>query len=120
MNSENISTAARAPPWRLFYLPLYHESAVGSIAKKENIVSFSVPYPADKYEALVFHADERGEKVEDYMAESLEDWYRKRVPVGIRKYLDAKYEKEFGKPPGPLNIPAPEPEGSIDIPSWES
>ena len=53
------------------------------------------------------------------MAESLEDWYRRKVPSGIRKYLDAKYEKEFGAPPEPLNIPAPEPEGSADVPSWE-
>lgn len=101
-------------------MQLYHRIEVKAIAKKENIVSFSVPYPADKYEALLFHADERGEKLEDYMAESLEDWYRKRVPVGIRKYLDAKYEKEFGRPPGPLNTPAPEPGGSTDTASWES
>ena len=83
-------------------------------------MNFSVPFPADKYEALVFHAEEREEKIEDYMAESLEDWYRKKVPVGIRKYLDAKYEKEFGTPPGPLKIAAAEPEGSAHIPSWES
>ena len=70
-------------------------------------MNFSVPFPADKYEALVFHAEEREEKIEDYV-------------VGIRKYLDAKYEKEFGTPPGPLKIAAAEPEGSANIPSWES
>lgn len=53
------------------------------------------------------------------MADSLEAWYRKKVPSGVRKYLDAKYEKEFGTPPGPLNIPASEPEGSADFPFWE-
>lgn len=91
-----------------------------AIAKKENIVSFSVPFSSEKFEALVFHAEDRGEKVEDYMAESLEEWYRKKVPAGIRKYLDAKYKREYGTPPGPLNILAAEPEGSVDIPSWES
>lgn len=91
-----------------------------AIAKKENIVSFSVPFPSDKYEALLFHAQKRGEKVEDYMANSLESWYRKKVPSGIRDYLDEKYELEFGTPPGPLKTPAAEPEGSIDVTSWES
>lgn len=107
-------------PLAAFLLRLYHRTEVKAIAKKENIVSFSVRFPADKYEALVFHAEERGEKVEDYMAGSLENWYRKKVPGRIREYLDAKYEKEFGKPPGPLNIPATEPDGSADVPSWES
>lgn len=83
-------------------------------------MSFSVSYPADKYDALKFHVEEKGGSMEDCMAESLEDWYRRKVPSGIRKYLDAKYEKEFGAPPEPLNIPAPEPEGSMDVPSWES
>lgn len=119
LNSDNNSAAARAPPWGAFFLPIYHRIEVKAIAKKENIVSFSVQFPADKYEALVFHAEERGEKVEDYMADSLESWYRKKVPGRIREYLDTKYEKEFGKPPGPLNIPATEPEGSADNPSWE-
>ena len=91
-----------------------------AIAKKENIVNFSVPFFSEKFEALVIYAENRGEKVEDYMAESLEEWYRKKVDTRVRKYLDAKYEKEFGKPPGPLNIPATEPEGSADVPSWES
>lgn len=91
-----------------------------SIAKKENIVSFSVPFSSEKFEALVFHAEDRGEKVEDYMAESLEEWYRKKVDTRVRKYLDAKYEKEFGRPPGPLNTPSPEPEGGADASPWES
>ena len=90
-----------------------------AIAKKENIVSFSVPFPVDKYVALTFYAGERGEKVEDYMTESLEKWYRKKVEPGVRKYLDAKWEKECGAPPEPLKTPAPEPEGSTDAPSWE-
>ena len=98
----------------------YHRIEVKAISKKENIVSFSVPFSSEKFEALEFHARERGEKVEDYMAESVEDWYRKKVPASIRKYLDAKYEREYGTPPGPLNIPAPEPEGSTDTPSWDS
>lgn len=83
-------------------------------------MSFLVPFSSDKFEALVIYAGERGEKVEDYMVESLEKWYRKKVAPDVRKYLDAKYEKEFGTPPGPLNIPAAEPEGSADATSWES
>lgn len=79
-----------------------------------------MPFSSEKFEALVFHSQERGEKVEDYMAESLDDWYRKKVPAGIRKYLDAKYAREYGTPPGPLNIPAAEPEKSTDTPPWES
>lgn len=101
-------------------MPFYRRNEVKPIAKKENIVSFSVPYPADKYDALKFHVEEKGGSIEDCMAESMEDWYRRKVPSGIRKYLDAKYEKEFGTPPGPLNIPAPEPDGSADVPAWES
>lgn len=93
---------------------------VKPIAKKENIVNLSVSYPTDKYEALDFHARKLGEKVEDYLTESLEKWYKRKVPAGVRAYLDEKYEMEFGTPPEPLNIPAPEPEGSPDIPSWES
>lgn len=83
-------------------------------------MSFSVPFSSEKFEALVIYAGDRGEKVEDYMVESLEKWYRKKVDPGVRKYLDAKYEKEFGNPPGPLNIPATEPERSADTPPWES
>ena len=83
-------------------------------------MSISVPFSSEKFEALVIYAGERGEKVEDYMVESLEKWYRKKVDPGVRKYLDAKYEKEFGKPPRPLKTPAPEPEGSANVPSWEN
>lgn len=119
LNFEHNSAAARAPPWGAFFLPIYHRIEVKTIAKKENIVSFSVPFSSEKFEALVIYAGDRGEKVEDYMVESLEEWYRKKVDTRVRKYLDAKYEKEFGKPPEPLNIPATEPEGSADNPSWE-
>ena len=83
-------------------------------------MNLSVPFSSEKFEALVIYAENCGEKVEDYMAESLEKWYRKKVEQRVRNYLDAKYEKEFGKPPGPLNIPAAEPEGSTNVPSWES
>lgn len=119
MSSDNNSSAARAPPGAFFF-QFYHRIEVKAIAKKENIVSFSVPFPSDKYEALLFHAQKRGEKVEDYMANSLESWYRKKVPSGIRDYLDEKYELEFGTPPEPLKTPAPEPEGSTDTPPWDS
>lgn len=120
MNSDNHFQAARAPPRQLFLMQLYHRFEVKAIAKKENIVTISVPYPADKYEALLFFAKQKGEKIEDYMVDSLESWYRKKVDVGVRRYLDAKYEQEFGTPPGPMNIPAEMPEGSANFPSWES
>ena len=119
MNSENKSTAARAPPWRLFSLPLYHRIEVKAIAKKENMVTLTVAFPDDKREALEHFLAETGGRIEVCLAESMEDWYRKTVPVGVRQYLDAKWEKECGAPPGPLNIPTPEPEGSTDFPFRE-
>lgn len=79
-----------------------------------------MPFSSDKYEALVFYAKNRGEKVEDYMGESLDEWYRKKVDTRVRKYLDAKYELEFGTPPGPLTATPTEPEMSADPPAWES
>lgn len=120
MNSDNNSAAARAPPWGAFFLPIYHRIEVKAIGKKENIVNLSVPFSSEKFEALVIYAENCGEKVEDYMAESLEKWYRKKVEQRVRNYLDAKYEKEFGKPPESLKTSAPEPEGSANDPSWES
>lgn len=117
MNSENKSTAARAPPWRLFSLPLYHRIEVKAIAKKENMVTLTVAFPDDKREALEHFLAETGGRIEACMAESMEDWYRKTVPVGVRKYLDAKWEKECEAPPEPLKPPALEPEGSTDAPS---
>lgn len=91
-----------------------------AIAKKENMVTLTVSFPDDKREALEHFLDETSGKIEDGLAESMEDWYRKTVPVGVRKYLDAKWEKECGAPPEPLKTPAPEPEGSADAPSWDS
>ncbi|WP_290462457.1 DUF6103 family protein [Acutalibacter muris] len=93
---------------------------VKTIAKKENTVNISAPFSPDKYAALIVYANKRGEKVEDYVADSLEAWYRKKVNRHIREYLDAKYELEFGAPPGPLNIPATEPEESANVPFPES
>lgn len=83
------------------------------------MVTLTIAFPDDKREALEHFLAETGGKIEVCMAESMEDWYKKTVPIGVRKYLDAKWEKEFGTPPEPLNIPAPEPEGSTDFPSWE-
>lgn len=90
-----------------------------AIAKKENLVTLTISFPDDKREALEHFLAETGGKIEVCLAESMEDWYRKTVPVGVRKYLDAKWEKECGAPPEPLKTPAPEPEGSTDAPSWE-
>lgn len=93
---------------------------MNAIAKKENRVTLTISFPDDKREALEHFLGETGGKIEDCLAESMEDWYRKTVPVRVRKYLDAKWEKECGAPPEPLKAPAPEPEGSTGTPSWDS
>ena len=83
------------------------------------MVTLTVAFPDDKREALEHFLAETGGRIEACMAESMEDCYRKRRPVRTRKDLDANYEQECGAPPGPLNIPAPEPEGSTDFPFRE-
>jgi len=120
LNFDHGLPTARGPPKAAFLCKKSLKAEVNPIAKKENIVTFSVPFPADRYEALLVHARKRGEKVEDYMTKSLESWYRKIVPGHLRKYFDEKYEMEFGTTPEPLNIPTPGPEDSTDLPLWES
>ena len=120
LKSDNIFPAPRAPPSGAFFMKIIAGKKVKTIAKKENTVNISAPFSPDKYAALIVYANKRGEKVEDYVADSLEAWYRKKVNRHIREYLDAKYELEFGAPPGPLNIPATEPEESANVPFPES
>jgi hypothetical protein len=78
------------------------------IAKKENILSLALPFPDEKSQALTHFLEENGEDLECCMVESVEQLYRKTVPVAIRKYIDATLKKQAGengkRPEGPSNL----------------
>ncbi len=78
------------------------------IAKKENILSLALPFPDEKSQALTHFLEENGEDLECCMVESVEQLYRKTVPVAIRKYIDATLKKQAGengkRPEGPPNL----------------
>ena len=72
------------------------------IAKKENILSLALPFPDEKSQALTHFLEENGEDLECCMVESVEQLYRKTVPVAIRKYIDATLKKQAGEDGNPV------------------
>lgn len=71
------------------------------IAKKENFLNFSVPFPEEKSRALALYLDEIGENLERCMVESIEQLYRKTVPAAIRKYIEATLRRQNPEPEKP-------------------
>lgn len=83
-------------------MQIYRKGEVVFIAKRENILNLSLPFPDEKIQALTHFLEENGEDLERCMVESVEQLYRKTVPATIRKYIDAtlkKQEPEPGKSP---------------------
>ena len=81
---------------------------VNFIAKRENILNLALPFPDEKSQALTHFLEENGEDLECCMVESVEQLYRKTVPVAIRKYIDATLKKQAGedgkRPEGPTGL----------------
>ncbi len=72
------------------------------IAKRENYLTISMPFPDEKSQALTIYLEQNGESLEGCLVESVEQLYRKSVPIAIRKYIDATLRKqnpEREKPP---------------------
>ena len=95
------------PPGGFFHTD-FGKAEVIFIAKKENILSLALPFPDEKSQALTHFLEENGEDLECCMVESVEQLYRKTVPVAIRKYIDATLKKQAGengkRPEGPSNL----------------
>lgn len=68
------------------------------IAKRENYLTISVPFPDEKSQALTLYLEQNGEDLERCMVDSVEQLYRKTVPVAIRKYIDATLKKQQPEP----------------------
>lgn len=85
------------------------------IAKKENFLNFSVPFPEEKSRALVLYLEENGESLERCMVESIEQLYRKTVPVGIRKYIEATLRRQNPEPEKPPDEGEAGPEGATGL-----
>ncbi len=60
------------------------------MAKKENIQTVYVEFPAEMYEALAFCLDEKGSSIESEIEQILLKLYQKNVPAPIKNYLSAK------------------------------
>lgn len=72
-------------------------------------MNLSLPFPDEKSQALTHFLEESGEDLERCMVESVEQLYRKTVPIAIRKYIDATIKKQ-----------EPALEGSTCFPTSES
>ncbi len=102
-----ICTLPDRPPGGFFHTD-FGKAEVIFIAKKENILSLALPFPDEKSQALTHFLEENGEDLECCMVESVEQLYRKTVPVAIRKYIDAILKKQAGedgkRPEGPTGL----------------
>ena len=102
-----ICTLPDRPPGGFFHTD-FGKAEVIFIAKKENILSLALPFPDEKSQALTHFLEENGEDLECCMVESVEQLYRKSVPVAIRKYIDAILKKQAGedgkRPEGPTGL----------------
>lgn len=93
MNAEYHIHFARPPPgW--FFCAILQEDEVIFIAKRENYLTISVPFPDEKSQVLTLYLEESGENLERCMVESVEQLYRKTVPIAIRKYINATLKKQ--------------------------
>ena len=79
-------------------MPFFRKDEVETIAKRENILTLSLPFPDEKIQALTHFLEENGENLERCMVESVEQLYRKTVPIAIRKYIDATLKKQQPEP----------------------
>ena len=68
------------------------------IAKRENILNLALPFSDEKSQALTLYLEQNGEDLERCMVESVEQLYRKTVPIAIRKYIDATLRKQQPEP----------------------
>ena len=102
-----ICTLPDRPPGGFFHTD-FGKAEVIFIAKKENMLSLALPFPDEKSQALTHFLEENGEDLECCMVESVEQLYRKTVPVAIRKYIDAILKKQAGedgkRPEGPTGL----------------
>lgn len=110
MNFEYRIHSARPPPgW--FFCAILQEDEVIFIAKRENYLTISVPFPDEKSQALTLYLEQNGEDLERCMVDSVEQLYRKTVPVAIRKYIDATLKKQNPEPEKPPAGSENRPEG---------
>lgn len=108
LNFEHQNHPARPPPGGLFLCHFFRKDEVNTIAKRENILTLSLPFPDEKIQALTHFLEENGEDLERCMVESVEQLYRKTVPVAIRKYIDATLKKQEQMSEGSTRSPTGE------------
>lgn len=60
--------------------------------KKQNICTFTVAFPEEKKEALLYFLEQNGGSLEEEIISCFDALYHKKVPLAVRKYLDSKLD----------------------------